>query len=120
MDDLIARIRAAIDEDERVAQQATTPGGSRGEWAYGNRRISDDLGVLVVGHIPANRGRHIVRHDPKRVLAMVAAHRAILAEHERICDQYNDPKRTEPMAAGPAYGLWLAITALAKGYGIET
>jgi hypothetical protein len=75
---------------------------------------------IVTGEeVPATAGALIVRHDPAAVLRMVAAHRKILDEHDRICDQYNDPKRTAPMAMGPAYGLWLAIVALAEAYGVE-
>lgn len=62
MDDLIARIRAAIDEDERIAKAAVN-------WSYGAQEWADAGEPDWV---------HIARHDPARVLRQVAAHRKIL------------------------------------------
>jgi len=79
MSELIEKIRAALDEDERVATEALLLAvDNRGEWTYAERRVTGGPGLLIVGHIPANRGRHIARHDPARVLRQVAAMRKIL------------------------------------------
>lgn len=95
MDDLIARIRAAIDEDERVALAANpSPWRWRIEGADhldqntvfgdGSPRGFDKLrhvcSVDYAWEREANAA-HIIRHDPARVLRQVAAHRKILAEH---------------------------------------
>jgi hypothetical protein len=67
MSDLVAWLRAQIDEDERVALAANT---EEIHWLaeYGASTTSDDSEA------------HIKRHDPARVLAEVAAKRALLEE----------------------------------------
>lgn len=78
MDDLIAFVRARLDEDEAAARKADEMGA--GVWA-------------LAPHF------HTARHSPARVLREVAAKRAILADHhvhvsldgsrrwcERCCD----------------------------------
>lgn len=86
--DLIVLIRAAIDEDERIALAAT-----RGPWRwhryddgdpvlYGDQ---DELVISVVGHddpllcIEQANMDHTSRFDPKRMLDEVAAKRKVLA-----------------------------------------
>jgi len=89
MTDLIAKIGAALDEDERVATEALLLAvDNRGEWTYAERRVTGGPGLLIVGHIQAHRGRHIARHDPARVLRQVAAMRKILdwLTQEHHCD----------------------------------
>jgi hypothetical protein len=115
-DDLVARLRHAwdererqLDEDERVAQAATT-----GPWRYdptqhhrepGTVRFSegvftgpagrDATCVAITGETDDPQSMadaaHIARHDPARVLAEVergrrdiAAKRRILAEHRPV------------------------------------
>jgi hypothetical protein len=108
MTDLVAFVRACLDEDERVAR-AATPGPWRWEepsgeeWpTYDESLVSDGkmerfsegdeypASVLVgwgydASGIEANQADrdHIARHDPARVLAEVAAKRAILERHHR-------------------------------------
>lgn len=89
MSDLIAWLRAQLDDDERVAR-AAADGPARATWTY----IEDDraLPYVVSTHPGADRrmvahpeeleyGPHIARHDPARVLADIAAKRAILDGH---------------------------------------
>ena len=139
MSDLITKIRAEIDLAERhadkdlaLAAKCSTPPSTWTAWyghnlSYSEIRIGEgESAEIVLGGsqhdsdaMLVSRAVRSIEERAKAAKRQVAAHREILAEHERICEQYNDPNRTEPMAAGPAYGLWLAITALAKGYGIE-
>lgn len=83
MDDLIARIRAAIAEDERLATAAILPAsGATGNWAMtsANEIIEkrDGSPGSVVLQVWPIKGEHIIRHDPARVLRQVAARRKIL------------------------------------------
>jgi hypothetical protein len=90
--DLVAFVRACLDEDERVAR-ATLSVGTRANmqlgkpaprWIRDGSRIRDDApgpAILRVGHTWAREADHIARHDPARVLAEVAAKRAILELH---------------------------------------
>jgi uncharacterized protein DUF6221 len=81
MDDLIAFIKARLDEDEAAAKpfEGTT-------W----QAEPSPIGVILVDGEPLIEGHvtgltaHIARHDPDRVLREVAAKRAILAEHLRV------------------------------------
>jgi hypothetical protein len=113
MTELIAKIRAALDEDERAATEALLLAvDNRGEWTYAERRVTGGPGLLIVGHIPANRGRHIARHDPARVLRQVAAMRKILDIHGL---------ETDPCGGAGLSSEWPCSTvlALAEAYGIE-
>jgi len=88
MADLIERLKAALDEDERVAMAAESQA-----W---HAREPDSLGLRVVSvsfdtdqvtaSILSGNANHIARHDPARTLAMVAAHRKILDLHRTIED----------------------------------
>lgn len=98
MDDLIAHIRAAIDEDERIALAANPspwrfriPNANHLDqntiFGDGEPRGVDKLrqvcNVEMAWEREANAA-HIVRHDPARVLRQVAAHRKILDLHDYI------------------------------------
>lgn len=125
MSDLTTRLRAAIDERDRLAR-ACDATDWRGPYAGvivdrdvdGWQHGFDETVIFYCSDRIAET-EHALANDPDATLRMVAAHRKILDEHESICTQYNDPTRTEPMAFGPGYGLWIAIVALAEGYGIE-
>lgn len=82
VDDLVAWLRAQLDEDERVAKTATSGGPWRvdGMSVRGQTRMNL-TDVLVVRHTWPQEADHIVRHDPARVLREVEAKR-------RIIDQY--------------------------------
>ncbi|WP_075737515.1 DUF6221 family protein [Streptomyces acidiscabies] len=88
MDDLATWLRACLDEDERLAREATA-----GPWSRMGQRVldpsppSDRLGIgMAVGHAAATAdfnetAEHIAEHDPARVLREVDAKRRIVAEH---------------------------------------
>lgn len=95
MDDLIAFIRARLDEDEAAAKSARP-----GPWDYetevggfgpvgcvmmplGNHKGTRTglTAFTPLGTQDAATAAHIARHDPARVLREVAAKRAILALH---------------------------------------
>ncbi|WP_020525851.1 DUF6221 family protein [Catelliglobosispora koreensis] len=71
MTDLIDRLNAALDEDERIAERINFSGhwviDLNGEWPIGaEQRMLD----------------HVMRHDPTRVLRQVEGARKILARHQ--------------------------------------
>lgn len=102
-DDLIARIRAAIDEDERRARAADDGHGwvaesglygpsvrvGLAEEAVWSREVNHQVwtcedeadGCPDVSRAWMAEGTHMARHDPAHVLAMVEAHRKILDAH---------------------------------------
>lgn len=69
--DLVAFLRAALDDDERVAQAAARTRGTF--WTPVGLQSTFDARV----------DDHIARHDPARVLREVAAKRAILDLHHK-------------------------------------
>jgi hypothetical protein len=87
--DLVAFLTARLDEDERVARAATADNAD-GKWATGERWSVLNLeyeGIHVFASDdpkPPNPDEtdpttvHMARHDPARVLADVAAKRAIM------------------------------------------
>src|SRR5512139_3938794 len=85
MSDLVAKLRAALDEDEQAALYATQDNGT-GMWdevVSGTLRLDgvEGLdGLIPIGDLRLTR--HIARHDPARVLRQVAAMRKLLAMHE--------------------------------------
>jgi hypothetical protein len=118
--DLIAKIRAAIDEDERVALAATpgpwhvansidfegvvVHGPDTIKWAGIDSKTGlwvEHLGPVEVVEEDTENGptvgrvdaEHMVRHDPTRVLRQAAALRKILELHQRIA---GDPHYDHP------------------------
>jgi hypothetical protein len=69
MTDLVEFLRAALDEDERVARVAIAYEEEVDD-APQYRHVVDYLGSILAAHI--------ARHDPARMLAEVAAKRAIV------------------------------------------
>ena len=94
MEDLIAFLRARLDEDAAVAGAASVPSTaahwSLDEWlgreqphsliAVGNATHPTALGHFTADPVPTLQAQHIARHDPARVLAEVDAKRRILNE----------------------------------------
>lgn len=88
--DLVEFLRARLDEDEQVARAATPGPWTQDEevdgWRAGRQTVvrADRFRVVTVDqtrqHHPAGEENvaHIARHDPARVLADVAAKRALL------------------------------------------
>lgn len=90
-DDLVAFLRARLDEDERAALGTLDPltviGRHRGKteqrWRVtesGRGIIDADGGRLRARDVFPAEAEHIARHDPTRVLAEVDAKRRILDE----------------------------------------
>jgi hypothetical protein len=79
MDDLVAFLRARLDEDEQVARATPYPW----PWAEDEDEVghvwAEGLNLVVKDAYPEN-ARHIARWDPARVLAEVEAKRRILDE----------------------------------------
>jgi hypothetical protein len=120
-------------------------GNSRADLRSKEQYATDSVGDLP--HMPMGGGEeveptvagHIVRHDPARVLAMVAAHREVLEQHRRYWPWGGPPPPATPSTAQcvqcwtdttvtdlegrpmPVRSPWPCRTllALAKGYGIE-
>ncbi len=109
MNDLVAFLRARLDEDERAAAEATQE--TTGRWTAretdwgGGAIVEDGCGALILptARHSATQYQHIARHDPARVLAEVEAKRRVLARH-----------RIDPEEAGD----WLWRDAC-KGCGAE-
>lgn len=83
MDELIAFLNARLDEDEAAAKAAWRGDG----WRHENMPDEVWTGRSAPGHTPIPIAKawdqptaeHIARHDPARVLADVAAKRAVIA-----------------------------------------
>lgn len=77
-DDLVAFLRARLDEDERVALDALP----LGHWEVRGRhhvyKANGPPSLPPVASYAIGEAEHIARHDPARVLADVAAKRAIV------------------------------------------
>jgi Family of unknown function (DUF6221) len=106
---LVDRLRAALDEDERMAKAAlfhprtwdetvgdnVIIGEDDGQWKADGREIvsanqfraaaddyQDAIHIYDEGGHTEEQAEHIARHDPARVLRQVAAMRKILDEHD--------------------------------------
>ncbi|WP_203911231.1 DUF6221 family protein [Rhizocola hellebori] len=84
-DTLIDKLKAALDEDERIALRAA---GFSPTWSYDRETFTIDsaegsVAARKAGGSPINDvdGEHIARHDPARALRQVAAHRKLLELH---------------------------------------
>jgi hypothetical protein len=83
--DLVAFLRAQLDDDERVAQETTEDGGGRWRIARYTDRTTTvwDGDIQVLASLDQNNiAEHIARWDPVRVLAEVDAKRRILDRYE--------------------------------------
>ncbi|HZM83755.1 MAG TPA: DUF6221 family protein [Candidatus Limnocylindrales bacterium] len=123
MNDLFDKLRAAIDEDERIALKAAERVGPK--WTLRQHGwpdpYSDGIGaergdVVSSGEVMVAEGDHIVQWDPQAVLDLIAAHRKILDWYERLIAA-NSSDRAD-LAERAA--LWLVTLILAERYGIET
>lgn len=97
--DMVAWLRAQLDEDERVARQVPLKRGpswvALGATVY---NVSDDPRHVAEFYEPAY-AVHVARHDPTRVLADVAAKRAILDHVDEWAETlYVTPEGWTPQA----------------------
>jgi hypothetical protein len=86
--DIVAFLTARLDEDEQVAQAVEDNSAPfDGQWKNDGGLALRTYNDWVLAYLPDARPfrpgvlDHIARHDPARVLADVAAKRAILARH---------------------------------------
>ncbi|MFD5089349.1 DUF6221 family protein [Amycolatopsis thailandensis] len=126
LDELIAWLRRQIDDDEEIARAA---GASR--WRASSEETGDGHNVYFALSAEdeadsfastygaeADKAEHIVRHEPVRVLADVAAKRRILDEvvpkinamDDKIEDEWGDG------GEGPHDEAWLLARLLALPY----
>lgn len=129
MSDLIAKLRAQLDDDERAALYATQDNGT-GIWdevVSGTLRLNGVEGLDGLIPIGDQRlTRHMERHDPARVLRQVAAMRKILDLHEPFVADENEP---DPICQTCIEGSHLydvnaypcpTVLAVAEAYGLDT
>ena len=97
--DIVGFLTARLDEDQSVAEAAS--GRDPQWWETGpgypeapEVRVVNDRDDLIVPEVGELEALHIARHDPARVLAEVAAKRAIMAWHEvrRVARDARDPE----------------------------
>ncbi|MFD8937309.1 DUF6221 family protein [Streptomyces sp. NPDC059578] len=85
--DLIVFLRARLAEDEAVARAAGA--GLGPAWTYNCMCVialaeGDQVATGSQDALEAERGDHIARHDPARVLREVEAKRALADDYERF------------------------------------
>jgi hypothetical protein len=128
MDDLVAFLRARLDEDEQTARAAVPgPWSETGRDSVGEGMVhSDTTGWSVVGSVKTGYGpnapyanvslnaAHIARHDPARVLRDVEARRVIVNQYAEV--EANDTDDAYEYADGWANALGLAVRQLAAVY----
>ncbi|MFH9403281.1 DUF6221 family protein [Streptomyces sp. NPDC017638] len=105
MDELVQWLGEQLDEDERIAQEASgwlKPAAhwSLDEWfgretphsliAQGSPRLPVAGGHFTADPVPTVQGEHIVRHDPARVLHEIDAKRRLLELHAPDQMEYVD------------------------------
>ncbi|MGI3199646.1 DUF6221 family protein [Streptomyces sp. GLT-R25] len=110
MDELVQWLREQLDEDERVAREASgwlKPAAhwSLDEWsgreqphsliAQGSPKLPVVGGRFTADPIPTVQAEHIARHDPARVLREIDAKRRVVQAYEDAVTAFND--------SGPAF-----------------
>lgn len=120
---LVEEIRAAIEEDERIARATFLSDGDDGAWIVCTRPDTDEpsgvLGRCIhIGMIGGSgdlddpaQAVHIARQNPKRTVRGVAAMRKVLDIHSgpHSCG-FSDYDDADPCGT---------LLALAEAYGIE-
>lgn len=108
-DDLVAWLRAQLDEDERIMQAA-----------YGHHWLDDDEWVIdedahILEGQPAN-ARHAARHDPAYVTADITAKRQILDRCAEVLESASDHHTVESCDEEDAVLAEAVIRRLASAY----
>lgn len=143
MDDLIAFLRARLDEDEATAARAVrvvgdVPGGA--DWRFGDGATDeagtywhikttppngDTIGIVELvgcgvggggGVHESEIARHIARHDPARVLAEVDAKRRIVDAYERWQGRADSGEELSEFERGSLAGLYSVCRTLAEAH----
>lgn len=123
MDDLVEWLCAQLDEDERIARAAAEELGA--DWFYedGYVRARRELDLVATGtqdFLEEERGEHIARHDPARVLREVEATRRLVALHARAYHQcVTEDGPTQWHAADPCTTLRLLALPYAARPGYQ-
>ncbi|MGW6743773.1 DUF6221 family protein [Streptomyces sp. NPDC055025] len=78
-DDLVAFLRAQLDDDESAALGAK--GDTPGRWTQDDGPPEDIVLYDKSGKLTVGQARHIARHDPARVLREITADRQLLAAY---------------------------------------
>lgn len=117
-DELLPWLRAQLDEDERAAR-ACPPWPWRLNDEGDEVWAADDVEVAAVFALSGSQTRataaHIARWDPARVLAEVAAKRAVINAYAEVAEWYGRPSN-RPAPAGEVFGLWTAVQHLGVAY----
>ncbi|MFF8406927.1 DUF6221 family protein [Streptomyces sp. NPDC015684] len=126
--DLVAFLRARLDESAQIARQAERATGSadwRADWRqvaenrFDARIISAPDKPVFDGYGRIDAAEFASRQDPARVLADIEADRALLAQYEAVADM--DTEDAEPeFAYGRAVGLGVAVCYRALKYANHT
>lgn len=129
MTDLVTWLRQQLDEDGRVAsavpagpwraqplERGSAGPASTDSWVIHSRPNAFIAEVEFRPNIPARDiAAFVATHDPTRVLAEVAAKRAILDAYTEAVEFYDAPaNRHHP--AGEVHGLYTAVQWLAVPY----
>jgi len=136
-DDLVARLKAGLDQDEAAAMAATgtawaweATGDKDNSWAVGyvededGRPLSGEIehgqGIVIDGVCESINGNladapHIARQNPARTLREVAAHRKILARYTEPLEGLGLGEQLQ--LSQEKQGLYFAVCALAAIYG---
>jgi hypothetical protein len=134
--DLVTRVRAAMDETERLASAALNHPDAIDSGARLDDGVWEDHGECVdspnipwgsginlmskPGGVTGEQAQHIAHHDPKRELRKVAVDRRLLDHAVAHCAKYDeraeagDRSQIEHGAA-----MYEIVVQLAAGYGIE-
>lgn len=117
-EDLVAWLRAQLDEDERAARAVAVPSPWQVDISPREAFVQASDG-RVVGETGFDESAvHIARHDPARVLAEVAAKRRIIDRFEFV-DSHGpavDHVRALDMTTGARAALLDAVKMLASVY----
>lgn len=121
---LMEFLTRCLDEDEQVARSAIRAKAPDDEWALGQWEVltdgsryveGQDITIYDEGGHSAEQARHIARHDPRSVLADIAAKRAVLELYRPVAE-YDNAEESYEHATGRAVGLGEAVRALALAY----
>lgn len=92
MDDLVQWLHAQLDEDERIAREADDSLGKMNlDWKYQSEdglggKVVSARGADIIYDVAVGVGEHVSAHDPRRVLAEIAAKRRLLDLHHPVED----------------------------------
>lgn len=113
MGDLVAFLRARLDEDEQWAllTAAATAAQEVRPWRFDREDVFAEGGERMAVARSKSVAPHIARHDPFRVLRDVEADRKLLAEYQQAEAKrpHDDAEYAHGYADGLADGLLLAV-----------